>query len=167
MAGWKDILRTIVPSVGNMLGGPLGGMATKFIAETLLGKPDASEEELEQAVLNATPEQLLKLKQSERDFKTKMKELGIDEFSLEIEDRKSAREMFKFNMWPQVCLSGLFITGYFAVLILMLIKGLKMSSDFMLVFGVITAAIPMILQFWFGSSTGSKEKTAKLKPEKA
>jgi hypothetical protein len=30
---------------------------------------------------------------------------------------------------------------------------------FTLVFGVVTGAIPMILQFWFGSSTGSKEKT--------
>jgi len=38
----------------------------------------------------------------------------------------------------------------------------EMQPTFNIILGVLTAAIPMILQFWFGSSNGSKDKTAKL-----
>ena len=35
-----------------------------------------------------------------------------------------------------------------------------MTGVFATILGVLTAAIPQILNFWFGSSVGSKEKTS-------
>jgi hypothetical protein len=44
MASWKDIIRSIAPTIGTALGGPLAGTATKFIADKMLGKADATQE---------------------------------------------------------------------------------------------------------------------------
>jgi len=95
-----------------------------------------------------------------------MKELGIREEELAYQDTAGARKLFEINIWPQIVLSAFYTIGYFTVLILLMTKTIDLSADmqptFNIILGVLTAAIPMILQFWFGSSTGSKEKTAKL-----
>lgn len=167
---WKTIVRSVAPTLGAALGGPIGGVATKFLADKFLGNSDASEAELEQAIIGATPEQLATLKKLDNDFAIQMKKLDIDVFKLEVEDRKSAREMFKVNIWPQVTLSAVFVIGYFWVLYLLVsnatIKNMAAENQALFgilatVIGVLTAAIPQILNFWFGSSMGSKEKTAK------
>lgn len=161
---WKDLVRGVAPTIGAALGGPAAGIAVKYLATELLGKPEATESEVAQFVNElASPDQLLQLKKLEQEFALKMKELNIDVFRLEVADRQGAREMAKFNIWPQVVLSTLFIVGYFSIM-----GGLIYFSDIEIndrvlgilntVVGVLTAAIPMILQFWFGSSMGSKEK---------
>ncbi len=175
---WKEIVRTVAPSLGSALGGPLGGVATKYIADKFLGNPNAGEAEIIEAVNSATPEQLAKLKQVDRDFEIEMRKLDIDVFKIEVDDRRSARELFKVNIWPQITLSAIFVIGYFFVLFYLLdphkftIPGpngqpVDINDDwikgvFTTVLGVLTAAIPQILNFWFGSSLGSKEKTASL-----
>jgi hypothetical protein len=95
-----------------------------------------------------------------------MKQLDIDVFKLEVEDRVSARSLYSVNYWPQVILSSAFLFGYFLTLILLLLGEVRVPEEwkdtFSIVFGVITANIPTIMAFWFGSSFGSKEKTAAL-----
>jgi hypothetical protein len=88
---WKSIVKTIAPLVGTALGGPMGGMAAKVVSSTLLGREDATDEELSLAVMNASPEQLLPLKQANIDFKVTMKKLGISEKKLAYDDADSAR----------------------------------------------------------------------------
>ena len=65
---------------------------------------------------------------------------------------------------PQVVLSALFIVGYFTMMGLFFSNTLEipMSDVFNVLAGVLTAAIPQILSFWFGSSHGSKQKTEAL-----
>jgi hypothetical protein len=162
---WKKVVRSVAPTIGTAVGGPIGGVATKFIADALLGKPDATERDIEEAISNASPEMLAKLKRLDKEFETKMRELDIDVFALEVDDRKDARQMFKVNIWPQITLSGIFVAGYFGVLYILLSGGAmaSMKNDalfgvFTTIIGVLTAAIPQILGFWFGSSMGSKEK---------
>ena len=166
MSNWKEIVRNIAPAIGTALGGPLAGTATKFMAEKYLDKPDASEADIEQAVLNANPEQLAKLKDMDTQFKLEMKKLDIDVFELEFKDRDSARKLFEVNIWPQIILSSVFVVGYFFVLYYLISNHDSMPENnthmlgvFTTVLGVLTAAIPQILNFWFGSSLGSKEKT--------
>ena len=73
-------------------------------------------------------------------------------------------------MWPQVFFSVLFVCGYFATgyflvrpeTIAALDKSQWIQGVLTTILGVLTAAIPQILGFWFGSSTGSKEKTREL-----
>lgn len=75
------------------------------------------------------------------------------------------------HLLPQILFSAVFILCFFAVLVLLVLKGEVQMSD--RVFGVVrdammmlTALIPVILQFWIGSSSGSKEKDAqKQEPE--
>jgi hypothetical protein len=39
----------------------------------------------------------------------------------------------------------------------------SINSEFNMVLGVLTAGQVQIMNFWFGSSSGSKDKTSKLK----
>ena len=164
---WKSIIRTVAPTIGAALGGPASGMAVKFLAETLLGDADASEKQVADFVTGASHEQLVSLKQLDQEFAIRMRQLDIDVFQLEISDRQNARQLFRVNIWPQIVLSALFILGYFMVMGLLVYHSDLEINDRVFgilntVIGVLTAAIPMILQFWFGSSQGSKEKTSAL-----
>ena len=145
----------------------MGGAATKFIADKLLGKPDGTEGDVADFILGASPDQLAELKRIDSDFKTKMRELDIDVFKIEVEDRQGARQLFNVNMWPQIVLSAVFIIGYFAILALLITGVIAPPPNTMILFtaliGVMTAGVTGIMQFWFGSSAGSKDKTAKLK----
>ena len=53
MKDWKKVLGGIAPTIATALGGPLAGTATKFLASSLLGKDEASESELEAAIIGA------------------------------------------------------------------------------------------------------------------
>jgi len=160
---WKSVVRTIAPILGGSLGGPVGAAAMGTIAKVLLGKDTAGEAELEIAMQNATPEQLAELKKADNDFKIRMEELGFKREELMFKDVADARSLFGINIWPQIILSGLYTIGYFIVLVLIMTDRANISPELQatanLIIGILTAAIPQILQFWFGSSTGSKEKT--------
>jgi len=164
---WQDIVKAVAPTLGMALGGPMGGAATKFLADKLLGKDGGDNKDLESFVLGANPEQLAELKKIDSEFKVKMRELDIDVFALEIKDLDSARGLFKVNIWPQIVLSAIFITGYFAILYMLFSGGVAISESMRdvvnILLGVLTAAVPQILSFWFGSSLGSKEKTHSMK----
>ena len=161
---WKTIVKNVAPILGMALGGPLAGTAVKVLAEGLLGNPNATEQEVAEAVMGASPDQLIKMRELNQTFQVKMKELGIDVYRLEVDDRKSARDLAKVNFWPQITLSVLYSGGYFAVLFQFVTGTVLVSAQsesiFSALIGVMTAAQIQIMNFWFGSSFGSKEKTA-------
>lgn len=165
---WKDIVRKVAPALGTVLGGPLAGMAVKTIGDKLLGNPNATEDELEAAIAAASPADLIRLREIDKSFEKEMRALDIDVFRLEVEDRKSARDLYRTNYWPQVILSGVFIVGYLSTLWVVLAGKVnpnltpEMLGMAQVILGVLTAAVPQILSFWFGSSFGSREKTAHL-----
>ena len=163
---WKEVVRNVAPALGHALAGPMAGTAVSYLAEHFLGNPDATEGEVAEAVLSASPDSLLKLKQMDHDFEVQMAKLGVDIYRIKVEDTKSARELAKVNMVPQVLLSALFVSGYCAVLYGMLTGTVVINdgvkSEVTLILGVLTAGVVKILDFWFGSSFGSKEKTAAL-----
>jgi hypothetical protein len=90
MSGLKSILGALAPTVATALGGPLGGMAVKMVADKL-GISDATQDAVEMALTKATPEDLAKLKECEAQFKIEMKKLDIDLVRIAAEDRSSAR----------------------------------------------------------------------------
>lgn len=162
----KSLIQHIAPTLAAALGGPFAGVATKFIADKLIG--DSKKEQgfagnIEQVLgdlLNDSGN-LQKLKELDREFETKMRELEVDVFKLEVEDRKDARAMAKDNQMPQIVISLLFITAYFSLLVwifytetsdvLNMKKGENsLMGEFQILMGVLTAGIPQILSFWFG-----------------
>jgi len=118
---WKKIIGTVAPTVATALGGPLAGAATRAISSALLGKENATELEIAQAVENATPEQLVALKKVDVEFA----EIEYKTTKLAFDDTKNARhrEIMLKDKTPAVlafvlvfgflgCLAGLF---YFPV----------------------------------------------------
>jgi len=114
---WKNVVRNVAPILGTAIGGPFGGAAVSALSNALLGKPDASEDELSHAIEKASPEQLVALRKADNDFKVKMEELGIRKEELVFQDIAGARKLFQINIWPQIVLSAFYTVGYFTVLI--------------------------------------------------
>lgn len=162
---WKQFIGSVAPTLATALGGPMAGMATSAIAEALgVGN---SEAEISKTLATANPEILVKLKEIDKEFDVKMKELDIDLEEIRYKDRDSARKLFSVDKRPQIILSVLFILGYFVVFGVLLAGGIIIPDNlkeviFVLV-GLLSREIPTIMQFWFGSSTGSKDKTILMK----
>ncbi len=160
---WKKIIGSVAPLLGGTIGGPFGALAGQFIADGL----GVSVGEIEATVTDPTPETLFKLKQLDADFKVKMEELGLAQEQLHADDRASAREMAtNTTLLPQAILSGLFIIGFIITLYAVFSGGVSLEGNTkdaaMFLLGILSAGIIQIMNFWFGSSSGSKEKTIAL-----
>ena len=114
----KRVLGSVAPTIATAVGGPFGGLAASILTDVFGGQ---SEDEIEKQLAAGNPEALLKLKEVEKQFQAKMRELDISEQDLYLKDIQSARVMaVKTGVAPQVTLAALFIGGYFIILIMVL-----------------------------------------------
>lgn len=156
------LLAQVAPTVATALGGPLAGLAVKTLSEAMFGHQDASESDVSAALMNATPEQLQKLKETDATFKLKMKELDIDLEKIAAGDRDSARNMqVRTNDWIPRAMAIMVTFGFFGILAWLLVRGVPPSGSETLIYmlGALGTAWTGIVQFYFGSSAGSKAKT--------
>jgi len=157
----KSLLKGLAPTLGTALGGPMGGVAMKFLADRFTGGDTG---QVEDFLLSANPEDLAKLKLAEKDFQVQMRKLDIDLEKIAFDDRASARDLAKSKGFlPQVIMSGVYTFGYFGI-IWAFMQGFiavpdQYSSMFTGMLGVLGAAQIQIINFWFGSSAGSKAKS--------
>jgi len=157
----KGMLGALAPTIGTALGGPMGGVAMKFLADKFTGGDTGSVEDF---LLSADPATLGQLKLAEIEFQKTMRELDIDLEQIHAADRDSARGLAKTKgFWPQVVISAVYSIGYFAVVFAFLGGSLTVSPEYEVMLGgllgVLSTAQVQIMNFWFGSSSGSKEKT--------
>ena len=156
----KDVISVVAPVLGGALGGPLGGLAGHVLSNVLGG---GDQEALEDAILNQNPETLLLVKKAEIEFKQKLREMEVREEEIYAADSADARDLAKTNMRPHMILSTVFITGYFVTLGMFFLGEVtvpdRLKDAFLLLLGVITATVPTIMAFWFGSTAGSARKT--------
>jgi hypothetical protein len=161
MSNWKQTLAAVAPTLAAAIGGPLAGAAVNVIGQALLGREGAYDEDMiSQAVLGATPDQLLALKSADGDFRVQMKKLDI-------QDRDSARKLaIDTGILPQITLSSIYTVGYFWLMFMLMSGDVKIPVDIQglvtTLIGIMTAAQAQIMNFWFGSSSGSKEKTKRM-----
>ena len=160
----KQVLSTVAPLAATAIGGPFAPMALGIL-KSVLGTSEESE--IEKQLVNASPETLAKLRQGEQDFKLKMRELGIQEQDLYVKDVQHARDFsVKTGIAPQLVLAGLFIGGYFLILISILsgyispAEGVKDMA--LILLGVLAGEVPRIMSFFFGSSKSSQDKNVYL-----
>ena len=156
------LLGQIAPTIATAIGGPVAGMAVKALAGALGLSQDASSDDVQTALMNATPEQLAAVKKIDADFKVQMKELDIDLERIAAGDRDSARNMqMQTNDWIPRAMAILVTFGFFGILTWLLTKGVPPTGSETLIYmlGALGTAWTGIVQFYFGSSAGSKAKT--------
>lgn len=159
----KDILATVAPTVATALGGPLAGVATRAIAGKILGRDDASVEEVEAAVAAASGTDLVKLKELEYEFKAQLKDADIQLERISADDRASARDrQARMKDWTPSVLGLAIIIGFFGVLAYIFRFGLpdQGSEVLLIMVGALGTMTSQVGSFFFGSSAGSKSKDA-------
>lgn len=167
---WKDIIKTVAPVLGTALGGPFGGMATKAIANAVLGDEKASSlpaqdlaTEIEAAIAN-DKEALLRLKEADNAFDAEMKKLDVDIMAIDAADRDSARNMqIKTRSWVVPTLATVTVCAFFAVVFWVLTGKVTLESTLLgFILGQVSSKAEQVYNYFFGSSQGSKDKTDKL-----
>jgi hypothetical protein len=156
------LLGQIAPTIATAIGGPVAGMAVKALAGALGLSQDSSTDDVQTALMNATPEQLAAVKKVDADFKVQMKELDIDLERIAAGDRDSARNMqMQTNDWIPRAMAIMVTFGFFGILTWLLTKGVPPTGSETLIYmlGALGTAWTGIVQFYFGSSAGSKAKT--------
>ena len=148
---------------------PFGGMAANLIRGVLGLDDDATAEEIVTAVNNATPEQMLALKEANNEFVITMKKLDIDVIALDQEDTKNARG-FANKMGIKTVRSLAFSNTLLVVIVVVGVGFLAYSGRLANITAIeaslITLAVrevfakqEQVYNFFFGSSHGSKQKT--------
>ncbi|WP_396189741.1 hypothetical protein [Flavobacterium sp.] len=149
------MLKSAAPALATIVAGPVGGMAVKAMAEKL-GVEDTVEAVT--AHLQTNPQDVEKLRQ-----------IDLEEFKVEVEDRKSAREMqiaalqqdswFAKNfLYVFTSVWSLFAMIYFSWVTFGTIpeSGIRMADTILGV--LIGTVLTGFFNFYFGSSKGSKDK---------
>lgn len=166
---WRTLVKSIAPTIGTALGGPLGGVAGLALSKAL-GVDDAVAKDdtaLAAAVQGASPDQLLKLKQADQEFALQMQKLGFENLqaleAIAAGDRADARAReVKTGDWTPKALAIAITLGFFGLLAyLMKFEPPAGSKDILnVMLGALGTAWISIVTYYFGSSAGSDAKTA-------
>ena len=139
-----------------MIKGILGGIFGKVVenAEGILDEIITTDEEREKAKI-----ELQKI----------LLEAEKESFAKEVEDRKSARDMYKDDAMIQKVLATLFTAAYFGITFVMfqyfVTKQIDLGefeiSFISTIFGAMSAKVNTIIDFFFGGSSKKNEETKK------
>ena len=162
LAKFGPLLAQVAPSIATALGGPLAGVAVKTLSSALFGHEEGTQEQLFEALSSAGPEQLAAIKKIDADFKVQMKSLDIDLERISAGDRDSARQMQRDTKdWVPKVLAVVITLGFFGILIWMLLNGMPQTGTeaLLMMLGALGTAWTGVVNFYYGSSAGSKAKT--------
>lgn len=164
---WKDTLKKVAPLAATMIGGPWGGLAAAAIGAVFNGNSDTppDEQQIAQWVATASPDQLMQIKQIDADLRIKLREFGIKEDELVFDDKDSARKMQMENKsWFPAALSTLLTLGFFSLIGGLMAVDIPEANEntIYLMTGSLGTAWVGSIQFWFGTTKGSSDKTAML-----
>ena len=150
----KNLVGSVAPTLGAALGGPLGGMASQVICD-VLGCQN-NQKSIQNAINSATPQQMLELKKAEQQFEVQMKELDVDVFKLEVEDKKDARGKFSRD-WTARIMGIATVGGFLGYIFLVTIQPPEQNSEALinLVLGYLGGLASAVISFYFGASNSN------------
>jgi hypothetical protein len=154
-----QVLKTVAPTLALAVGGPFGPLAAAAL-HAALGTTDQAS--AEKALINATPDQLLALKNGENAFQAQMKQLDIDMEKLTLDDTANARAReIAVKDWTPRILAYAITAGFFGILVWLIAYGVPKSGGeaLLLLLGSLATAWTGIVAYYFGSSAGSAAKT--------
>jgi hypothetical protein len=152
-------LKALAPTVASALGGPLAGLAIQSLSKAIGVDPDKVGDMISNNKLSA--EQIAQVKIAEIELQKQAQELGLNFEKLEVEDRKSAREMQATtrSMMPPI-LAGAVTIGFFGIMVMMFFNQIDSSNPaILMMLGSLGTAWTGIIAYYFGSSAGSQAKT--------
>ncbi len=158
----KRIIAGAAPQLAHALGGPLAGAAAAQLSRAIFGAPDVDETALAETLSAATPEQLIALKRAEQEFQIALRETQLAVRRVDAADRANARErQIALDDWTPSALGALIILGFFVVLGAMVARRLPAGTEteFSIMLGALATMTAAVVNYFFGSSAGSKEKT--------
>lgn len=162
---WLDTLKKIAPTVVSATLGPAAGVAFTAIGE-LLDISEPTQDKIKNFIESGklTSEHIFELKKLELQFQNDEKERGFKYAELEFKDRDSARKasveggtlnkLFWFSIWlvTTVLVSELIVLRY----------GIPHGVPEIVVgriLGLLDSIAIQVLNFWYGTSSGSVRKT--------
>ena len=155
---WKDAKSTlgaVAPMLASAVGGPLAGAATTAIVNALGLAPDTTQEQAATAVVGATADQLIALRNADHDFAEKMKQLELDAAKLTYDDKANARarEAAVKDHTPAILAAGLTV-GFFGLLSVMLFHAVPDGSSTLLnvMLGSLGSSFGMMVAYYYGAS---------------
>lgn len=162
---WLTTLKSLAPTVASALLGPLGGIAVAAVGN-LLGVSDATQDKIAQAIQTGqmTPEQITQIKQLEIEYQNNEKERGFRYSELAFKDRDSARTanvqggVQRYLFWLSLAL----LLATLGSEITVLFVGLPVGTPDIVagrVLGLMDSVALMVLAYWYGTSSGSAQKT--------
>jgi plasmid maintenance system antidote protein VapI len=152
-------LKQIAPTIATAMGGPLAGMAVSAISKAIGVDEDKVSDLIKDNKLTA--EQIAQVKLAELELQKQAQELGLNFAKLEVDDRKSAREMQATtrSIVPPA-LAAIVTVGFFGILVMMLLGKVDSNNPaILMMLGSLGTAWTGIIAYYFGSSAGSQAKT--------
>ncbi|MEE4212008.1 MAG: hypothetical protein V2I43_22410 [Parvularcula sp.] len=162
----KDALAQTAPELARAIGGPFAAAAAKLLARLLTGKDNAPESELTEALLSADPDTLVKLRLEAIAFDKSVLSHREAMAKVAAADRADARarELARRDKVP-ASLAVLVLGGFFLVLAAMLLGGVPdgAETEFSIMLGALATMAAAVMNYYFGSSASSREKTLLLR----
>lgn len=166
-------LVTLAPTVAGLFLGPLGATGVAE-AEKVFGLVppagstlDARAAALSGALAQATPDQIIALKQADDALKAKFADAGVQLAQLDVQDRASARAMEQAtkDSTPKVLtylialacagIAGVIVGGFSPAF-----KDPTTAATIGTIVGYLFSELKAATAYWFGSSSGSDQKNA-------
>lgn len=163
---WRELAKQFAPALALAVAPPFGAIAAGAVKLALGLTEDAPEEKIMEAMTNATPEQIAKLKQAEMDFLIKREEQILAQAKIDADDRASARDRE-----AKLAASGVKDSTTRNLAYLIVCSGLAMAGAMMAgmskidsvvagtVLGYVMSEMKQVSAYYFGSSSGSARKT--------
>jgi hypothetical protein len=149
-------IKSILPTIGTLLGGPLGGAAVEAVGKAL-GMSEATTDKVQKALSsgNLSADQMAALQAADIQLKTRMAELGIDAEKIAQADRESARTMqVRTGSWVPASLAVVLTICYLTIICCLLTGDMKLweNPTLTLLLGGLTTGFTSVLSFYFGAS---------------
>ncbi|MBB4657761.1 hypothetical protein [Parvularcula dongshanensis] len=160
LARVRGVVAQSAPALAAALGGPLAGAAAEALRRALSNEDD--DRPLDEVILAGAPATLLALRRAEHDFRSAMAEAENEAERIAASDRADARarEVAVRDRTPAI-LAACVIAGFFGVLAVMLFRVLPEQAEpaFSIMLGALATMTAAVVNYYFGSSAGSKAKT--------
>jgi len=165
-----SLIKKSAPILGTVIAGPAGGAiggVVSLVADAF-GVEDASDPEEIFNAITADPEAMVKLKQIQADNEVKLKELALQSDQAHLADVQSARARQvaietstgrrDLNLYV---LAWLVVFGFFASIVTLIFRPLEddLTGVVFLLFGALVAGFSQVMNYFFGSSKSSTDKT--------